>query len=366
MRPLPRGISSVLAGAVLLLLTLFSPSGASAASSSFGLGEQAVVQVWVGTGSELAIRGSERATIDVESDDETVQVGRRPVAFGTVQNPLSVTIPPIPIRTRDASGNAVTETLAPEDFPYAGDFRPGVHDTVRIVTAPGSHTTVSLPATTAILDARIRGAGILSISDYHGGTLFVGTGGGRTTLSDVTSVTYLQALNGRVALYDSTFPRIRVRTNTASVVFERCRATQVEATTISGAIVYDNGTFEPGLARFESQSGAIAIGVAGGAQLAARSADGRVLGLWDRRTTLDQRGENEVTATVAGGGPVVNAIAGRGNIFLYDGSLAARRTVPEHWRPLAALLRAPAASRPSLATPRRLPGANHERLGTRE
>jgi len=75
---------------------------------------------------------------------------------------------------RDPAGGSTPGTLAPEDFPYASDFRAGVHDQVRIVTHAGSRITVMVPASTAILDTRIRGgAGVISIDDYHGGTLFV-------------------------------------------------------------------------------------------------------------------------------------------------------------------------------------------------
>lgn len=322
------------AGIVFLLVFLGAASAARAASSVLDVGDHAVVQVWARAQSEVTIRTWERQAIQIESDEEQPQITRRTVAFGTPQNPMSQTIPVMPIRVRDAQGNATTASLPPEDFPYAPDMRTGNHDVVRVVASGGSNVTVTVPATTAILDARILGAGRLKISNYHGGTLFVLSGGGRTTLENVQSAAFVQVLNGRLSAVDSTFDRLRARGNTAAMLFERCRAKQIEVTTRSGPIVFDNGTFDGGLARFESDTGAIAVGLAGPAQISARSQDGRVLGLWDRRPQYEQRSENDATATVAGGGPLVTAVSGRGNVFLYDGSLAARRELPPAWRAL--------------------------------
>jgi hypothetical protein len=146
------------------------------------------------------------------------------------------------------------------------------------------------------------------------------------------SAAFVQMMNGRLDVVDSSFDRLRARGNNATFVFEHNRARQIEVTTVSGSIVYDNGTFDPGLARFESTNGSIAIGVASGAQIAARSGDGRVYSMWDKRTPIDQRSDGEASATVAGGGPVVNAVTAHGSVFLYDGSLDTRQTFPPEWR----------------------------------
>jgi len=192
-----------------------------------------------------------------------------------------------------------------------------------------------IPASTALLDARLRGGvGIISIDDYHGGTLFVASPGGGTRLTNVMTAAFVQMMNGRLEVNGSSFDRLRARGNNANFVFEHDRARQIELTTVSGSIVYDDGTFDPGLARFESTNGSIAIGVAAGAQVGARSNDGHVYSMWDRRTPVDQLGDNEESATIAGGGPVVNAVTGRGNVYLYDGALATRQTLPPEWRPV--------------------------------
>ncbi len=324
------------AASLALLLGFFHPAVANAASGSFAIGDQGVVRVIGGAHTQITIKAWDRPNVQFDTDDETVQVTRRPITFGTPQNPLSVSIPLINITIRDPLSGAVSRgTMAPEEFPYASDFRAGVHDSVSIVAAADTHVTVMVPASTAILDARIRGgAGIISVADYHGGTMFVASGGGRTVISNVTSAAFIQMLSGRLEVVDSSFDRLRARGNAASFVFENDRARQIEVTTVSGSIVYDNGTFDPGLARFESTSGSIAIGVAAGAQVAARSNDGHVYSMWEKRTPIDQRSEGEASAAIAGGGPVVNAVTGRGNIYLYDGTLATRQTIPPEWRPV--------------------------------
>jgi hypothetical protein len=327
----------IVAGAVLLV-ALFAPTPSRAATSSFTIGDQSVVSVWAGKGSDVTIRAWSRPTIQFDTDDESVQVQRRPIEFGSVQNPLSVVIPLQNIKVRDPAGTITDASFAPEDFPYAPDFHAGMHDTVRIVTGEASHVTVMMPATVAILDARLRGNGQMTIDGYHGGTLFAGDFGGRMLLTNVSASAFLQPMHGRLQVDESTFDRLRVRSNSAAVVFEHDRVRQIEVTNVAGTTVWDNGAFDAGLARFESTYGSIAIGVAGGALVQARSTDGHVYGLWDRRTPLEARGDNEATATIAGGGPVVNAVSAHGNIFLYDGSLGMRRVIPPDWRRINATL----------------------------
>jgi hypothetical protein len=323
-----------------LLIGFLSPAAASAATSSFAIGDQAVVQVIAGNLSTVSIRGWDRPGVQLDTDDETVQVNRNTRTFGVPQNPLSVSIPIASFVTRDPlTGATGTATLAPEEFPYASDFRAGPHDNIRIVVAARSHVTVMVPAATAILNAWIRGAGIMTIDNYHGGTLLSISTGGHTTLTDVTSAAFVQQMNGRLDVHDSSFDRLRARGNSASFTFEHTRARQIEVTTISGPIIYDNGTFDPGLARFESTSGAIAVGVASGAQVEARSNDGHVATMFDRRTPMNQRSDSEASATIGGGGPVVNAVTGHGNVFLYDGSLATRRDLPQEWRTIKQTIR---------------------------
>jgi hypothetical protein len=337
---LRNGALRLAAGAVLLVVLLL-PSTARAASSSFTIGDQSVVSVWAGKNSEVTIRAWSRPTLQFDTDDESVQVTRGPMAFGTPQNPLSVAIPLQNVKVRDQTGAIIDTVFPPEDFPYSPDFRAGVHDRIRIVTGENSHITVSIPASVAILDARLRGAGMMTIDGYHGSTLFAGDYGGHMVITNVSASAFLQPMHGRLNVTESSFDRLRVRANSAALVFERDRVRQIEVTNLAGVTIWDNGAFDPGLARFESTYGPIAIGAASGALVQARSTDGHVFGLWDRRTPLEARGDNEASATVNGGGPVVNAVSAHGNIFLYDGALASRRVTPPDWRRINTTLRPP-------------------------
>lgn len=352
------------AGAAFVTFLVCSAGAANAGTSTFDVGNQPVVQVWARGGSDLAVRTWERPQVQIESDDDQIQVGRRALAFGTVQNPMSVTIPVQNIQFRDTNGNPASGTLPPEDFPFAPDMRTGVHDVVHIQAGDNTRTTVTVPAGTAIVDARVFGNGRISVSNYHSGTLFVFQNNGVARLDSVSAATFAQVLNGRLLVNDSSFDRLRARGNTAAMVFERCRAKQIEVTTHSGPIVFDNGSFDPGLARFQSTTGLIALGVNGGAQVNGRTQDGRVLAMFDQRPRFDQRAEGDATAVIGSGGALVNAVTARGNIFLYDGALASRRAVPAEWRPLfvalqrearATVVRPENGGLPGFGAPRTLP-----------
>jgi hypothetical protein len=222
--------------------------------------------------------------------------------------------------------------LPPEEFPYAA-FRPGPHDAVLIDAPEGSRLVVTVPASTGILSLRV-GGGQTSIEGYRGANLFVIQGQGHLQLTGATTTAFVQMNYGTFFAADDTFDRIRVRGIAAHDVFENCRSKQIEANSVNGSILYDRGSFDPGLARFETQNGNIALGVTGAAQLIGRSQDGHVYTMFDRRgaSSVDQRGDGEATATVGGGGPLVNAISGRGNVFLYDGSLQTRRSAGPQWK----------------------------------
>ena len=313
------------AASFALLIGFLHPAVANAASGSFLMGDQSVVQVLSGARSQITVKAWDRPNVQFDTDDESVQVERRPITFGTAQNPLSVQIPVQNIVVRDPTTGAQTRgTLPPEEFPYASDFRAGVHDSVRIVTADDTHLTVMVPATTALLDTRIRnGQGLIDIEDYHGGTLFVASGGGCDSLvrhheRGVRSVDQRPAGRDRLELRPAARPRQRrelhLRTRSGAPDRGNDGVRQHRATTTAPSIRGWRGS--------SSTYGSIAIGVASGAQVSARSTDGRVYSMWDRRTPLDQRGDNDVSATIGGGGPVVNALTGRGNVYLYDGTIA--------------------------------------------
>ena len=321
---------------VLALCLAIAAAPAGAASSAMDVGDQVVINVMVrGKGNEVTVRVWDRPSVQVDYAEDTAApvFERRGVAFGTPRFPLAQQIPPQLFTTRDPGGQINGGgALPPEEFPYAS-FRPGQHDVVHVDAPEGSHLVLTIPAGTGILVLRI-GGGQTAIEGYRGANLFLIQNQGRVQLTGATTTAFVQMNYGVFYTADSTFDRIRLRGIAAHDVFERCRSKQIEATSILGSIVYDGGAFDPGLARFESQAGSIALGVTSGAQLTGRSQDGHVYTLFDRRgaATVDQHGDGEAVATVGGGGPLVNAISGKGNVYFYEGSLANRRPNSAEWK----------------------------------
>ncbi|HEV2740174.1 MAG TPA: hypothetical protein VGU66_16455 [Candidatus Elarobacter sp.] len=318
----------------LLACFAVAAAPAAAASTSYDVGDGAVVNVIVrGKGNDVTVRMWDRQTVQFDyADDNVPAIERNSVQFGTPRFPLSRQIPAMIYTSRDPSGQMSAGALPPEEFPYAA-FRPGLHDTVLVDAPEGSHLVVTVPASTGLLGLRI-GGGQTTIEGYRGANLMVVQSQGHVQLTGATTTAFVQMNYGTFFAADDTFDRIRVRGIAAHDVFENCRSKQIEASSVHGSIVYDRGSFDPGLARFETQNGNIALGVTGAAQLTGRSQDGHVYTMFDRRSgsSVDQRGDGEATATVGGGGPLVNAISGRGNVFLYDGSLQTRRGAGPQWK----------------------------------
>jgi hypothetical protein len=348
-------------GALLSCLAV-AAAPAVAGTTSYDVGDQAVVNVTVrGKGNDVTVHVWDRSTVQLDyADDAVPAMHQQTVPFGTPRFPISRQIPAMLYAARDRDGQMAAGALPPEEFPYAS-FRPGPHDTVLVDAPEGSHLVVTVPASTGLLGLRI-GGGQTSIEGYRGANLFVIQGTGHVQLTGATTTAFVQMNYGTFYAADGTFERIRVRGIAAHDVFEHCRSKQIEASSVHGSIVYDGGSFDPGLARFETQHGNIALGVNGGAQLTGRSQDGHVYTMFDRRaaSSVDQRSEGEAVATVGGGGPLVNAISTRGNVFLYDGTLQTRRGAGPHWRAVheifAARRRGHAAAARNDGTMPRTPG----------
>jgi hypothetical protein len=167
-------------------------------------------------------------------------------------------------------------------------------------------------------------------------------------------------MRGPVIAHASSFDRLRVRTGTGNAVFDGVHAKQIEVSSVFGSILYDGGSFEPGLAHFETQNGDVAIGVNGPADLGGRSSTGRVYTNFDHPAQVTEGGSH---ATVGGGGPLVTATSATGNVFFYDGSLRGRHT-PADWDSLKQTLNHPApgpgaaaAAAPRAAPPAKAPAA---------
>jgi hypothetical protein len=335
-----RALRWITAGLGVLIACLVGtnvPAGAS--SSALETADQPVINVIVrGRGNELTVRVWDRSTVQVDYADEAPPaIDRHTVPFGSVRFPLAQQIPPQLYSVRDRDGATSAGAFPPEEFPFAA-FRSGAHDVIRIEAPEGSRLTVTVPASTGILALRI-GGGRTNIEGYRGANLFLIQGQGRVQLTGATTSAFVQMNYGTFYAADGTFDRIRVRGIGAQDIFERCRTKQIEAASIIGSIVYDGGSFDPGLARFESQSGNIALGVTSAAQLTGRSQDGHVYTQFDRRggATVEQRGDGEAIATVGAGGALVNAMSARGNVYFYEGSLAGRRVQGAEWHQLNAM-----------------------------
>jgi hypothetical protein len=349
-----RALRWITAGLGVLILCLAAVLGpVRAGSNALDVGDQVVVNLIVrGRANQITVRTWDRPSVQVEYADETAPVvGHRTATFGSGRMPVVQEVPPQLYALRDRDGlPSGAGALAPEEFPYAG-FRVGPHDVVRIDAPENSRLVVTVPASTGILALRAVGAQT-TIEGYRGANLFVLQNQGRVQLLNTSTTAFVQLNNGAVYAADSTFERLRVRGVTAHDVFERCHSKQIEATSVFGSIVYDGGAFDPGLARFESETGSIALGVTSPVQLNGRSGEGHVYTMFDRRAgaSVEQHGDGEAVATVGGGGPLVSAISARGNVYLYDGTLLSRRTTTAEWRTVHQLFNAhrrAAASAPS-------------------
>jgi hypothetical protein len=270
-----------------------------------------------------------REQIAVDDGGALPAVERRPgrLAPTTPMTPYSVPIPAQTIET--PNGQAVT--LGPEYFPV--QIPPGRHDTVRIQVPP-EVSTVMIPADTSVLS--INGFAATQIENYHG-QLIAQQRAGPLVLRNVSGDAFVQNLQGPIFVADSTFNRLRTRTAVSNMVFQRCNVRQIEATSTRGSILYNNGSFQPGLARFETVTGHVALGVNGPASIAVKGSPGRIFQNFDQPTPFVDRG-GEANARIAGGGPLVNVVTRRGQVYLYNGSILNKRALPPHWSQIRAPL----------------------------
>jgi len=231
--------------------------------------------------------------------------------------------------------------LPPESF-VVSSIPAGPRDLVFVRSTSPSNVgaiTVRVPADSVFVYGHAA-HGNLDVHDYKAGTLIAFVGHGRLSLDGVGGTVFTQTNRGALVADDSNFERIRARSLVANMAFERCNVRQIEATSVAGSIVYDAGSFQPGLARFESTTGNVAIGTSGAAQLGARTTAGRVFTDFSGAARVDAH-ENAASANVGGGGPVVTATSGSGNVYLYDGSLRAHPSLAPSWQAVGRTLDRP-------------------------
>lgn len=217
-------------------------------------------------------------------------------------------------------------TLPAEPF-VLPQLQGSLHDSV--IARGNGNTVVTIPRSSALVIAHVRN-GRLNVNDYRG--VFVAhVHNGPIYLNRVAGTGFVESLRGQVTANDSTFDRLRARTASGNLLFNNCTSHQIEATSTFGSIVYDNGSFEPGLARFESENGNVALGVRGAAQIGAHSDSGRVVSSFPNGTQL-RGGPNTAQATLQGGGPVVTATSHSGSVYLYNGAVSAHPSVQAQMR----------------------------------
>ena len=287
--------------------------------------EAPVIRVQMRSGT-LIVRTWNQPQIHVTSTDQVITR-----AFGSTAVQRALHGGDVPVFATSVQSPTGPIALPPEDFSI-GSLAAGDHDGATIFGGDsGATVTLTVPSNTAFLWVSV-GGGAIRMQDYHAGSFLARVHNGTINLNNVSGAAYVEVARGRIAIANSGFDRIRARTAIGNIRFENCTSRQVEVSSVNGNIVYDNGTFAPGLARFESQNGNVAIGVAGGGvQIGAHSASGKIFEGFNNGANV--RGSStDAQATVGSGGPVVTASSTRGAIFLYDGALKSHPHVRGQWR----------------------------------
>jgi Putative adhesin len=297
------------AGLLLASVCWLTLAAQARADEQMDVGQTPILQVQLGTGV-VNIQTWDRQQVQVSADGS---VNVQHIDAAAVDPTIGKQIPNAAHSVETIHG---TVTLPPEPF-MLPKLAGTQHDEVRVVG--DGNTTITVPNTSAMVIAHVE-HGRVYLNNYRG-VFITQVHEGRVTLSHVEGSGYVESLRGAVVATDSTFDRLRVRTATSNVIFNRCTSRQIEASSTYGSIVYNNGSFQPGLARFESEHGNVAVGVRGGAQLGGHSDVGRVASSFPTGTDLRENG-NTTQATIEGGGPVVTATSKDGSVYLYNGALA--------------------------------------------
>jgi hypothetical protein len=292
-----------------------------------------VVRVQMRSGN-LSIRTWDRAQIQVTSSDPVAMTHFEPDAVERALRGGDIPIFSTKVLTPDGQ-----LALPAEDFALPA-LSQGDHDGVVVFGGDQSASvTVTVPNSTALVWTMV-GRGQVRIQNYHGGAFVARVHAGSVLLNNVSGDGYVEAARGVIAIENSAFNRLRARSAIGNILFENCNSRQIEVSSLNGSIAYDNGTFVPGLARFETMNGDVAVGIAGGGvQVGAHSGNGRVYSNFLRGAQVSGSG-GDAQAIVNGGGPVVTAVSQRGSVYLYDGSFKARRALGRQWKPVGRLFKA--------------------------
>ncbi|HTA39305.1 MAG TPA: DUF4097 family beta strand repeat-containing protein, partial [Candidatus Acidoferrales bacterium] len=308
--------------ALIVSLCFLLLAGPARADESYAVGPSPILNVLM-TQGKVTITTSDSPQISVSSSG-TVDVQHLGPNDPNAQYPPEIAIRQQSVQVEQGG----TLTLVRENF-VLPHLAPGPHDAI-VVRGQGD-TTITIPRGTALVFAHV-GAGHITIQNYNGVFVAHSRVGG-ISLQHVGGTGFAQSLRGPVSVEDSSFARLRARTGTGNMLFRNCTAHQIEASSTYGSVVYDNGQFEPGLARFESQYGNVAVGVqnqGAGVQIGAHSGSGRVVSNYSDGTPVSGS-DVDTEARVRGGGPVVTTSSQSGSVYLYNGSLAGHPAVQQNF-----------------------------------
>lgn len=321
----------------LLLAVLASWPAHARAQQVFNVANPPVVRMTMRSGT-VTIRTWNKNAVQVESSARVRarQFGPQAVALAL---PPELMIPATSIQTLDGP-----LLLPPETFSLDA-ISDGPHDGVVIYGGDeNANVTLTIPQSTALLWVMV-GRGGINLQDYRSGSFVAILHNGEMQLQNTGGNAYAQVARGPIVIRDSAFNFIRSRTAAGNIVFENCNVRQVEAGSVNGSIAYDNGTFVPGVARFESQNGNVAIGVAGGsARIYAHSAGGKIFSGFGGGGSLSGS-PTDAQAIIGDGVPLVTANSQRGGVYLYDGSLRSHGHLQGAWEPIGRILARPSAPR---------------------
>ncbi len=293
---------------LLVSLSCLVLAAPARADEQLDVGPSAVLNIHLSRG-HLTIQTWDRQQVQIGAD-RPIDVQHLSPAQVDPREPRS-----LQIRSQRIETEHGTVTLPAESF-VLPDIPGTQHDA--IVARGAGNVTITIPRNTAMLIAHVR-AGQMTVNGYHGIFVAYARSAG-IALNGVGGTGFVESLRGRIVATNSSFDRLRMRTATGNILFQRCTSHQIQASSTYGSIVYDNGHFQPGLARFESEHGNVALGVRGGAQIGAHSGAGHVISSFPD----DARVHGNPTtkqATVGGGGPVVTATSKNGSVYLYSGSM---------------------------------------------
>lgn len=284
-----------------------------------------VVRVMMRSGM-LTVRTWNRGDVQVASAQPFSARSFRPEAVARALNGT------FPINATSVVTPGGIVTLPAEEFALSS-LSGGPHDGI-LVQAQDANITLMLPQNTALLLANVQ-RGFVDVRDYHNGTFVALVHNGGIGLRNVSGTGYAEVARGLVLAGASSFEHLRARTAVGNILFEACDSKQIEVSSVLGTIVYDNGSFQPGLARFESEFGNVAVGVGGGSvQIGAHSSVGRIFSNFDGPSPR----LGQVDARIGNGATVVTASASHGAVFVYGGALRSQPRLGAEWTPLRRLV----------------------------